>query len=98
VNRKVVFDPAAISELLQAADFYDHERCGLGSEFLDSIERALSVIADDPAAFPIEKGMTRQYVVARFPYVIMYWFDENSVVVTAIAHHRRRPRYWGDRL
>jgi plasmid stabilization system protein ParE len=93
----VVFERTASLELNEAADFYDLERPGLGSEFLDAVETALVAVADKPAAFPIELGETRKRVVRRFRYSIMYWFDDATVHVSAIAHHSRRPRYWSDR-
>jgi len=69
----------------------------LGTEFLDVVEAALTIVAGTPAAFPIELGETRKRVISRFPYSIMCWFDDATVHVSAIAHHRQRPRYWGDR-
>jgi plasmid stabilization system protein ParE len=97
MSHEVAFEPTANLELNEAADFYDLERPGLGTEFLDAVEAALIVVADKPAAFPIELGETRKRVVNRFPYSIMYWFDDATVHVSAIAHHKRRPGYWGDR-
>ncbi len=94
MSRVIVFEPSAALELNEAADFYDLERPGLGSDFLDTVQAALSTVADKPGAFPIELGETRKRVVPRFPYSIMYWFDDSAVHVSAIAHNRRRPRYW----
>jgi plasmid stabilization system protein ParE len=93
----VLFEPAASHELNEAADFYDLERPGLGTEFLDAVETALLAVADNPGASPIELGETRKRVVRRFPYSILYSFDDTVVHVSAIAHHRRRPGYWGER-
>lgn len=91
------FDPAASHELLEAAEFYDLERPGLGVEFLDELEAALKQLGDNPESCPVELGETRKLVLARFPYSVMYWIDASAIVVTAVAHQRRRPRYWGDR-
>jgi hypothetical protein len=44
-----------------------------------------------------EAAETRKCLVSRFPYSILYWFDATTVHVSAIAHHRRRPGYWGER-
>lgn len=97
MSREVTFEPAASLELNEAADFYDFERSGLGTEFLDAVEATLIGVADNPESFSIEMGETRKSVVRRFPYSVMYWFDGATVHVSAIAHHRRRPRYWSDR-
>ena len=92
-----MFEPTASRELNEAADFYDLERTGLGTEFLDAVEAALFVVVDNPAGFPLKFGETRKCVVRRFPYSIMYWFDDTTVYVSAVAHHKRRPGCWGER-
>jgi plasmid stabilization system protein ParE len=97
MSHSVAFEPTASLELNEAAAFYALERPGLGTEFLDAVEAALIAVADKPAAFPIELGETRKRVISRFPYSVMYWFDDATVHVSAIAHHRQRPRYGGDR-
>lgn len=88
---RVVFEPNASRELHEAADFYDLQHSGLGSEFL---EAALRTAAERPAAYPTHLGQTRKCVIERFPYSVLYWFDDECVHVSAIAHHRRRPGYW----
>jgi len=60
MSHSVVFEPTASLELNEAANFYDLERPGLGTEFLDAVEAALIVVADTPAALPIELGETRK--------------------------------------
>jgi plasmid stabilization system protein ParE len=97
MSHRVVFEPTASRELHEASDFYDLEQPGLGSDFLDAVEAALSTVAERPAAFPIHLGQTRKYVLDRFPYSILYWFDDVNVHVSAIAHHKRRPGYWDER-
>jgi plasmid stabilization system protein ParE len=97
MTHEVLFEPAASRELNEAADFYDLEQLGLGTAFLDAVQAALLTVADNPQAFPLELGETRKCVVSRFPYSILYWFDGAVVHVSAIAHHKRRPGYWGDR-
>jgi plasmid stabilization system protein ParE len=47
---EVGFHPAARRELYEAADFYDVENPGLGSDFLDEVERALRQAIEHPAA------------------------------------------------
>ena len=93
----VTFDPAAQRELLEAADFYDLERPDLGSEFLDEVQSTLLRAADLPESGPVALGETRKLVLHHFPYSIMYWVDRSGIVVLAVAHHSRRPFYWGDR-
>jgi toxin ParE1/3/4 len=36
--------------------------------------------------------------VPRFPYALIYAVEERRVFVVAVAHFRRRPGYWRDRV
>jgi toxin ParE1/3/4 len=98
MSRNVQFEPEAERELLEAADFYDHERAGLGSEFLDEVDDSIRDIVDAPESYPVVLGLTRKLVLQRFPYLVTYYVREQEIVVTAIAHQRRRPFYWRDRV
>jgi toxin ParE1/3/4 len=41
----------------------------------------------------------RRYLLPRFPYGVVYGVAADaSIVVVALAHARRRPRYWIARL
>jgi plasmid stabilization system protein ParE len=98
VTDRISFDLAAQRELDEAADFYDLESPGLGTEFLDVVETTLTGLLDFPESSPILLGETRKLVLERFPYSVMYWTDGEVVAVYAIAHHSRRPGYWRDRI
>jgi hypothetical protein len=94
----VGFHPAARHELLEAADFYDLESRGLGTEFLNEVERAMVNIIAHPEASPALLGSVRKRAIARFPYSVVYSVSEVGVCVSAIAHNSRRPFYWRGRL
>jgi toxin ParE1/3/4 len=98
VTRSISFDASAQLELDEAADFYDLESPGLGAEFLDTVEAALHSLLEFPESCPVLLGETRKLVLGRFPYSLMFWIDGDVIVVSAIAHQRRRPGYWRDRL
>ena len=36
--------------------------------------------------------------MTRFPYGVMYGIDEDTIIVIAVAHLHRDPRYWIDRI
>jgi len=40
----------------------------------------------------------RRFVLQRFPFSIAYLIDGDHLIVLAIAHSRRRPLYWLDRI
>jgi hypothetical protein len=57
---------------------------------------------DITVAFPmscaeIEPGL-RRCLLARFPYGLIYGMEDDSIVVIAVTHLHRLPRYWTDRV
>jgi hypothetical protein len=94
----IIFHPEAENELNSSIDFYNLKVSGLGLKFLEEIERAIHLIERNPDRWLILKYRVRQYVVKQFPYSIFYIFDPNQIYVVAIAHQKRKPFYWKDRL
>jgi plasmid stabilization system protein ParE len=91
--------PEAEEELAAAAEWYEARRAGLGVELVASIDGALEEILAAPlscAAWRPDRPY-RKKVVRRFPYVIFFTLEDETVVVVAIAHTRRRPGYWARR-
>ncbi|MHB8868066.1 MAG: type II toxin-antitoxin system RelE/ParE family toxin [Thermoleophilia bacterium] len=95
---RVGFHPDAKREMREAADFYDFERAGLGTEFLDAVERAMRQVIEHPDSSPVIRGHVRKCRVPRFPYSIVYSVRDRGIFVSAVAHDSRRPFYWRDRL
>ena len=94
---KIVLDSAAVSEMEQAALFYEDCREGLGHEFMTSVEDALNEIARYPTVWRRMKGDFRRYLVHRFPYGIIYALDGDTIYVAAVMHLKRKPDYWESR-
>lgn len=84
-------------ELEDAADYYDRESPGLGSVFIDEVERAYSRIRSAPLAVEEVDPGIRKLVLARFPYNLIYEVEGATALVLAIAHQRKRPYYWRSR-
>ena len=94
----VRFLAPARQELDDAVAWYDQQADGLGKEFLDELDRVIRrVVAYPLSSIEIEPGL-RRGLFARFPYGIIYGQDGNAVVIVAVAHLHREPRYWADRV
>ena len=83
--------------MTESAVFYEKESEGLGSAFLDEIERAITKICDHKEIGRLYIGNIRQYTLTRFPYSILYLVENQEIIVVAIAHHRRKPGFWRNR-
>jgi plasmid stabilization system protein ParE len=82
----------------EAADFYDLERPGLGTEFLDEVERTMLQLLEHPRSSPVVLGHVRKRTVSRFPYSVLYSTRDGEIYISAVAHDSRRPFYWQDRV
>jgi len=88
------FHPLATRELTDAAQFYKARSPGLGSRFLDEVERVLALLQSYPeVGRPTAVGI-RAFPTRRFPYSVVYRLPADELQVVALAHHRRRPFYW----
>jgi plasmid stabilization system protein ParE len=90
--------PEAREEFLAAVEYYNSASGGLGEEFISDVENAVSRIRSFPRHGSPTAGGTRRVVLGRFPFDIVYLEDAEDVVVIAVAHQRRSPFYWRDRL
>ena len=90
--------PEARLEAMAAADWYDEQSPGLGTEFLTELEEAQAGVLAFPESGSPEEFSTRSRTLHRFPYSIIYRMTPEGVLVVAVAHHSRRPDYWHERL
>jgi plasmid stabilization system protein ParE len=95
---KVRFLTLAQQELDDAVAWYNEQATGLGQEFLDELDRVVRRAVTFPMSCPeIEPGV-RRCLLARFPYGLIYGVDRKTIVVVAVAHLHRKPRYWVGRI
>ncbi|MBN8728484.1 MAG: type II toxin-antitoxin system RelE/ParE family toxin [Xanthomonadales bacterium] len=89
--------PAARQDLRDAIERYDQERSGLGREFLSAAREALQRASDFPDAWHPVSPTLRRCRLRRFPYGLIYHTTGSELIVIAVAHLHRMPRYWEGR-
>lgn len=92
------FDPAADEELVAAAEYYDNEVVGLGEDFLAEVAQSIGFATARPTAGASMEGGFRRVLVHRFPFAVIYRERGAGLEVLAVAHLRRHPGYWRDRV
>lgn len=85
-------------EIDDAVVWFDSQSQGLGTRFLDDIDRTLRRIVTFPLSCGEIETDIRRCLLTRFPYGIIYGIDNDKIIVIAVAHLHREPRYWIDRL
>ncbi len=99
----VRFEEEAEREYRAAALWYEQHRAGLGSDFLDATDLVIRRIVRFPRAgarvpeLPDDLPV-RRAPVSRFPYHVVYLTTDTAVRILAIAHDKRAPVYWIDRV
>jgi plasmid stabilization system protein ParE len=95
---KLRFLILAQRELDDAVAWYNEQAAGSGQEFLDELDRVVRRAVTFPMSCPeIEPGV-RRCLLARFPYGLIYGVDRKTIVLVAVAHLHREPRYWVGRI
>src|SRR5437016_1537476 len=88
------FHRLAEHELNEAAQYYDLEEPGLGSSFLEEVDRCLRSIEAHREAAPILRGAVHRRLLRRFPYALLYKIKPNRIRILAVMNLKRRPMYW----
>jgi plasmid stabilization system protein ParE len=94
----VRFLTLAQQEIDEAVIWFDEQADGKGMDFLDELDRVVRLIKSYPFASTEIEAAIRRCLFARFPYALIYSIEQQTIVVIAVAHARRAPRYWVDRL
>ena len=97
MSRLFSIHEAAEAEINKAADFYDLESPGLGSVFIDEIQKAIERIAEFPEAAPLIRERVRKKALIKFPYSLVYSIRQDEIRILAVAHQKRHPFYWRER-
>jgi plasmid stabilization system protein ParE len=90
----IQFHPELATEIKQAEQWYDAEQPGLGAEFDAELFDRIAFIAANPYIFAIFKKDIRLARIKRFPFVILYLVEGNTVRFLAVVHSARRLHKW----
>ena len=96
--KPAIFHPEAEEEFLAAVTYYGERAQGLGDRFYDEIRRLTAEIEATPQLPRLWRHGTRRHLGRRFPYALVYVERPTHLAVLAVAHCKRRPDYWRQRL
>ena len=103
MNPRVQFEDEADAEYRQTGRWYEDRRGGLAAEFFDEVDAAIRRILDFPhigtrvPRVPSDLPV-RRHAVKRFPYSVVYLESSDVLRILAVAHDRRKPEFWKNRL
>lgn len=94
---KLEFHPEAIAEARAGYQWYLARSPLAARAFLDELDQAIQRIHRSPLNWSIYSSDTRRYLIRRFPFFVVYRYSEDTIQILAVAHARRRPRFWEKR-
>ena len=92
------FHPLAIQELGDAVDYYKKFNSSLGIDFLEEIYSTIHRIQEFPNAWTKISKKCRRCILNRFPYSLIYFIQNDIVVIVAVMQLNRQPSYWEKRV
>jgi plasmid stabilization system protein ParE len=95
---RIRFFEEAAAEIEHQRAWYRRRSLEVESSFLDEIDRAIALVLEAPERWPSHLGETRRYVLHTFPFSLVYFVEDDLIVVVAVASERMRPGYWRYRL
>jgi plasmid stabilization system protein ParE len=94
----IEFSPDARTEFDDAFDWYAERSTKAATGFADEVNRVINLIAADPQRHARTYTDCQLCRLIRYPWCIIYRDENETVLIVAIAHTKRRPGYWHDRL
>lgn len=103
MSLRFTFHPAARAEFDASVDWYESRRLGVGQRFAIAIRDAIDSALEAPEMHPTwpewnHRPTVRTKGVRGFPYRLVYFVHDASLTIVAVAHHKRLPGYWQDRV
>ena len=96
--KRIIIDPLAESEILDASLYYEFEKEGLGFEFTREVEESIKQISNWPTMYQFIEEPYHGCFLDRFPYTIIYRNEKDFVYIVSVVHQSRHPDHWKDSL
>lgn len=96
---KLVITPFAHNDENEAYEWYESQRTGLGEKLLKELKTAYQKIANNPEyySFIDERKELRDFLIHRFPYLIVYRIKVDVIEIIAVHHAKKHPsKKYGD--
>ncbi len=97
-SKKVEIHEEAALESEAAVEWYLERSALAASKFDEALSRPMDMVVEAPHRWSAGSHGTRRFILQRFPFSIVYRELPAAIQVLAIAHARRKPGYWKQRL
>jgi len=95
---KVRYLSIAAAEFREAIAWYRDRSLDTAGRFQEEVVVAEALLTQHPRIGRLMEVDVRGVCVNGFPYTLVYTVEGAEIVVISVAHHRREPGFWRDRL
>ena len=88
---RLLIRPLAANEIIDASDWYNEQKEGLGTEFIAELDSFFNNLLNNPFAYSYFEKPVRQGKIDRFPYLIVYEIFDDQIVVYSVFMAKRSP-------
>ena len=82
----------AEQEITEAYLFYDSAQPGIGNLFLNYLEKTFNSISANPNGYKKIATNSRQAIVQKFPFVVIFELIDQQIIILAVFHTSRKPK------
>lgn len=91
---KVKIEPEALAEIQEITDWYNEQQTGLGKRFQNTTIKLINSLNKNPQIYAFRYNEIRCLQVKKFPYMIHFYINSNTVEVLAVISTDRNPKIW----
>ncbi|MGC1275205.1 MAG: type II toxin-antitoxin system RelE/ParE family toxin [Planctomycetaceae bacterium] len=94
----VRYHPLFDCDVREAAEWYDRRSPGLGDRFVEAVRVAVDSVIENPDTFSFSPAGVRYARTAKFPYVVLFDIEGESLSILGVLHTARSRDKWRERL
>ena len=92
MKHKVEIKEEARKGIIEASDWYAGKGVGLNFYFIEQLEAVIKVILTNPKAYKRVYKNFRQAALKKFPYVVLYELEIETVIIYSVFHAKQHPK------
>ncbi len=94
----IVIKQEAKDDIINAFLWYEEQKPKLGEKFIKIIDDYFYSIAKQPKLFPVISDNLHKASVKKFPFIIVFFIDNNDIVVVAVFNAKQNPNKLKSRI
>ena len=89
---EVIIRISAENDIREIFNWYEDQLEGLGEEFLEDLQKTIPYLEKYPKSFRFKYKNFRTISLSKFPYLVYFRIQKQSIVIQKIGHAHRNKR------